>query len=208
MDKYGYISIYKLAVGELETNCYIVANEKAKGVTIIDPGAEANKILEHLGNKEIDSVILTHGHFDHISAIDILAKNYDFKLYIHQEDAEMLNDPMKNLSDQFLPEKLIIQHDYISYIDNEIIISSGLEFKALHTPGHSKGSSCLLINVDGENILFTGDTLFAGGYGRTDLYGGDFSTIVNSMRRLYKLKDYYYCYPGHGGNTILGKKES
>lgn len=206
MDKFNNINIKKISVGELQENCYLVENHDSASATIIDPGSEANRIIEILSYPKVDSVILTHGHFDHISAIDDLAKKYDFKLYVHEYDAEMLADPEKNLSSSLMIKPIVISHNFITYTDNEIIKSSGLEFEAIHTPGHTKGSTCLLLNAGEENILFTGDTLFAGGYGRTDFYGGDFSSLVNSMRRLYKLEGYYYCYPGHGDNTILGKK--
>ena len=195
-------------LGSVYTNCYFLKNKETGEMIIIDPAACPEKIIQKVNEMQGRPVgiLLTHGHFDHISAIDDLAKKYDFKLYVHEYDAEMLADPEKNLSSSLMIKPIVISHNFITYTDNEIIKSSGLEFEAIHTPGHTKGSTCLLLNAGEENILFTGDTLFAGGYGRTDFYGGDFSSLVNSMRRLYKLEGYYYCYPGHGDNTILGKK--
>lgn len=200
-------NIKKVIVGDLNTNCYIIEKNDLSSATIIDPGADVDKIVSNISAKKVDSVILTHGHFDHIMAIDELAKKYNFKLYIHEKDVEMLSDANKNLSELFMPVSFTISHNYIVYKEGDVLSSSDLSFEVMHTPGHTKGSSCLLTVIDNKNILFTGDTLFSGGYGRTDLYGGDFSALVNSMRRLFKLKGTYQCFPGHGEDTTLGKEE-
>lgn len=204
MYNFDNITIKKVVVGPIATNCYIVDSFSNK-VTIIDPGDEPQTIINAIGSKTIDKVFLTHGHFDHISAILGLKKKYDFKVFINELDKEMLLDSQKNGSYSFF-NRIVIPDEIIkTFKDDDIITSSDLDFKIIHTPGHSKGSSCIALDVDDNHYLFTGDTLFENGYGRTDFYGGNFDELVNSLRKLLKLPFRYNCLPGHGGETKTGR---
>ncbi|MDY5730583.1 MAG: MBL fold metallo-hydrolase [Eubacteriales bacterium] len=206
MFQFDDINIIKITVGDLQTNCYIVFLPNASKVVVIDPGADYDAIVQALEGKDIDSVILTHGHFDHMGAVDALAELYDFDLYVHEEDDELLKNEQKNCSEHFCANPFVVQKQAVLYTENTAIYSAGITFKVMHTPGHTKGSSCLYVKTPRHNILFTGDTLFKGGYGRTDLYGGSFSQMVKSARRLLQLEGYYTCFSGHGEDTSIGIK--
>ncbi len=205
MYNFDNITIKKVVVGPISTNCYVIESYSDK-VTIIDPGFDADSIIEVIGNKKIDKVFLTHGHFDHIAAVLDLKLKYDFKVYIHELDKEMIADPVKNGSDSFVSNSITIPENIVEVFNNDdVITSSGLDFKIIHTPGHSKGSSCIALDVGDNHYLFTGDTLFNNGYGRTDFYGGNFNDLVNSLRILLKLPYRYICLPGHGNETKTGR---
>ena len=172
---------------------------------IIDPGLRTNAITEAIDKYELtpDFVLLTHGHFDHIFSLDAIRAIYNIPAFVHKNDAEMLTDSVKNaysfffgdLFKQKAPEKTFTDGDKLP-IGNEFLT-------VIHTPGHSKGSSCFSCN----DILITGDTLFAAGIGRTDLHGGDMETIYSSLLSLRSIPsgDKITIYPGHGRSEILSK---
>ena len=172
------MEIKRLIVGELETNCYLVISKNE--LVIIDPGGEAEKILEEIRKTKAESkyIINTHCHFDHILANEEIRKETGVKILIHKAEKEFINFE----ADRFLEE------------GDEIKIGD-IILKVLHTPGHTRGSICLI----GENFIFTGDTLFKEGYGRTDLPGGSQKDLEESLERLSKLlKPGITVYPGHG----------
>lgn len=193
------MKILKLSVGKMGTNCYLVLSV-SKHAAIIDPGADAEKIIEVLEQNSADPamILLTHGHFDHIGALWELSQCYAVPIYIHEDDAEMLTDPEKSLCSMMNGEFHPIT-GVNTYKDEDEIAFDELNFRVLHTPGHTKGSSVFLV---GE-YLFSGDTLFQGGIGRYDFYGGDFDTIKASLQRLAALPGDYIVHPGHGANTTL-----
>lgn len=195
-------SIYTLQVGPLETNCYIVS---AKGeALIIDPGDDSRKILEYLEERKLSPryVINTHGHADHIGANGAL-KEAGAEILIHEEDAPMLIDPKANLSvysggkEHFLSGPSA--HRLLN--DGDTIEWAGPPLLVVHCPGHTRGGICLLM----DGVLFSGDTLFAGGIGRTDLPGGDGEQIQQSIKsRLFTLPRETRVLPGHGPGTTIG----
>ncbi len=193
--------IEKLELGSFASNCYIVGAESSKEGMIIDPGAEANKILRKvrdLGLK-VKVIVLTHAHIDHIGALKEVKEATDAEVCIHTDDAKSLGGrSLSNIFGVSLPSpppavRLLSGGDSIDI--------GGLHFLVLHTPGHTLGSICLL----GEGVVFSGDTLFNFGVGRFDMPGGSGSQLMNSIHtKLMVLPDSTVVYPGHGPETTIG----
>ncbi len=185
--------IHTLPVGELETNCYLVEDEKSREVLIIDPGDEAPKILKVLRERKLKPlyIINTHGHPDHASGNLELKEKIQIPILIHEFDASMLSFIGSPKADRFLK-------------DGDQINLGGLTFKVLHTPGHTPGSISLYSEV--EKVLFSGDTLFAGGIGRIDLPYSSPKDMAPSLKKLLSLPPETKVYPGHGGTTTIGEE--
>lgn len=162
-------SLKAISVGPLATQCYIAAPEDGSACCVIDPGANAKQLLSACGGKTIAAILLTHGHADHIGAVGELMKQAPgAALIVPEGDADFLGDTYLNCSD-FLPGGPCTAPEATRLVrDGDTIEAAGLTFTVLHTPGHTPGSSCYRLDKD----LFTGDTLFHYGYGRTDLPGG------------------------------------
>jgi hydroxyacylglutathione hydrolase len=175
--------IKKLVVGILQTNCYILKGEN-KGI-IIDPGEEADRILEELGDLQIDLILLTHNHFDHIGALSAVVKATSAEVAIHPFDRiDIVSRELK---------------------DGENIPFDGKEISVIHTPGHTPGSCCFKL----EEYLFSGDTLFAGGWGNTMFPEGNEEDIFKSIReKIMSLPDDTVVYPGHGDSTTIGEERA
>lgn len=185
------------------TNCYIVFDEESKETMVIDPAGDVDKIVEMIEilNGNLKYIYLTHCHGDHIAGVTALKERCGGKILIHRGDSEGLNNPNINLSGYIgLPE---IELEPDSRIDDEDLIHLGnLEFKVIHTPGHTKGGTSLY--CDSEKCLFSGDTLFRGTWGRTDLPTGSLEDIMYSIsNKLMKLPDETIVYPGHGKSTMI-----
>jgi len=185
-------------------NCYLVSCEKTKKEAVIDPGSGSQMlskwIKEH--DVEITRIILTHGHYDHIGAVEDLRREFQAKVAIHQDDAEMLNNSRKNLA-SFMGWDFTIPPADILLEDNQVIEIGEKKLQVLHTPGHSPGSICLLL----EDGLISGDTLFEGSVGRTDFPGGDMRKLLKSIhQKLMVLNDNTKVYPGHEGSTTIGRE--
>ena len=193
--------IERLTVGPIEANCYIVADEKTKEGLVIDPGDNAQTIIERvqqLGLK-IKYIVLTHSHFDHVSATAAVKKATDAQLAIHDADAKSLNDGMLAQLAGFV-HQLVPQPDILLKGWEDLLIGD-LQFTVLHVPGHTTGGIALY----GQDVVFTGDTLFEGSIGRTDLPGGNYDQIIDSINcRLLVLDDEVKVYPGHGDYTTIG----
>ena len=180
-----------LSVGDLATSCYIVWDDRADTCVVIDPGAEPERILAACGDRQIEAILLTHGHFDHIGAVAELAKT-GAEIVIHREDAPMLGDTRLNAS-WLVGWNVTAPEATRTVREGEEITCAGVAFTVLHTPGHTPGSVCYRA---GEK-LFTGDTLFHFGYGRTDLPGGSMHQLAESLRRLQTVACECEIYPGH-----------
>ena len=188
------MNIITLPVGELATNCYILHQNGRDDALVIDPGAESQRILAALNGKRVAAVLLTHGHFDHTGALPAFS---DAPIYIHRMDSVMLEDNHYSFGSMAGDEKQRPQAtDYLE--EGQKLHLAGIDLEVLHTPGHSRGSVCLKVGED----LFTGDTLFDGDYGRTDLPGGSAEQMRASLRRLLTLTGCRF-YPGHGPGNII-----
>ena len=184
------LKMKSLPLGAYQTNTYLVWEETSSTCVVIDPGYQPETILQEakaLG-KEISAIFLTHGHFDHVGAVRDLVAATDCPVYLNEADLSM--------PPQMTAGPLYYTH---TYGEGDFIDASGLSFKVLHTPGHTPGSVCLMC----ENALFSGDTLFWGSCGRTDLPGGSWATIRVSLQRLRDLNGDFEVYPGHGDTTTL-----
>lgn len=195
------MKITVLPVGMLQTNCYIVATDK-KNAILIDPGANAGGILSSVEAEglTVKYLVFTHGHFDHIGAASELRARTGAKTFVPEGDVDLWLDPKTGGSGLFssFAGYTSEQPDMI-YREGDIIELDDVRLTALHTPGHTKGS-CVLI---GDGYLFSGDTLFAGTCGRTDLYGGSDEEMAASMKKLAALEGDYQVLPGHGEQTTL-----
>lgn len=196
----------KIEVGPLAVNCYLVADEDSRAGMIIDPGAEAQVILKKikLFNVKINLLVLTHTHFDHIGALKEVKEATGAQVAVHTDDAASLSRKdiiAESFGFSYPPppeaDKLLA--------DGDVIEIGSVKFKILHTPGHSPGSICLI----GGKIVFTGDTLFYSGIGRTDLPGGSYAKIQENIRtKLLVLPDNTIVYPGHGPQTTIGQEKN
>ena len=184
------LNMKHLALGAYQTNCYLVWGEDSPCCVVIDPGYQPEIILNEVNKlgKTIAAILLTHGHFDHVGAVRELVANADCDVYLCAEDLSM--------PAQLTAGPLYYTH---TYAEGDCLELAGLSFRVLHTPGHTPGSVCLIC----ENAMFSGDTLFWGSCGRTDLPGGSWTTIRKSLLRLAELSGDYQVYPGHGDFTSL-----
>ena len=188
----------------LRTNTYIISDETTKEAMVIDPGGEAEKIIDLLnilGVNQLKYIFLTHCHADHIGAICELKEAKGGKILISRDDSEGLYNKEISLADYINMQIPELEAD--SRIDDGDFIHVGnIEFKIIATPGHTKGSTSLY--CEKERLIFTGDTLFSGSWGRTDLPTGNFLEIMTSIsNKLMILPDETICYPGHGKTTMI-----
>ncbi len=195
-----------VTVGMLEENCYLYACPQTREAVIIDPGDEAEHILEMIQQQKLipKYIINTHGHIDHICAIDEVSEVYPVPLAIHPADAPMYTDE-RNALIYGRSAPLVKRKPDILLQEGDQITFGTLTLKVLHTPGHSPGSICL---VSQSHCVFSGDTLFQRGIGRTDLHGGDYAQIEQSIRtKLYTLEDDLVVFPGHGEPTTIAEEK-
>ncbi len=195
------MNVYTLPVGFIGTNCYVVTDEK-NGCAVIDPGDQAEKIIAFLESKNLTPqiILLTHGHYDHIGGVKALIQRFGCKLAIGEHDADQLSDRRKSLAyapgmtdDGYCmtPDELLK--------DGQDFQVGELNFRVVETPGHTQGDVVYLCG----DVMFSGDTLFAGDIGRCDLPGGDYKTMLKSLKKLDALTVNYKVLPGHGPDSTL-----
>ena len=193
------LDIRMVTGGPLDVNTYVVGPEGGAGCVVIDPGAEPEKVRAAVGDRHVEAVLLTHGHFDHM----LFAQHWlslGAKLYVHALDAQALRSPSLNLS-RVVNTQLVLPAADVLLQEGDIVREAGLELIVLHTPGHTKGSVCY---YDAENgLLFSGDTLFCAGFGRMDLYGGSPASMRHSLRMLFTLPGETRVFSGHGCETTI-----
>ncbi len=183
------------------SNCYLVI--EGERALIVDPSVSVDAVQSALVSEgaRCVGILLTHGHFDHLLSLDELRDAYpDAPVYLHAADAELLSDGDKNAFALFFGQDRVWRPADHLLTDGEIILLGDARLRVLHTPGHTRGSVCYLCGDD----LITGDTIFAGGYGRYDLYGGDYGALCRSLRSLTELSPTLHIHPGHGPSARLG----
>ncbi len=193
-----------LVLSPFQTNTYIVYDDTNSAI-IIDPADSFAVIKEKLNSLSLtpELIFLTHGHFDHLGACRELKEEYSIPIFIHEKDAPIVTSPLLNAS------RILLEYDIISppvdkvLKDGDKITFGNSELTLMHTPGHTRGSSCLI----GENEIFSGDTVFAGGYGRYDLEGGDASALFKSLKKVLSLDENLTVYSGHGEKTTIKREK-
>ena len=186
-----------MQVGPIGTNCYFLEDEQTNQAAVIDPGDEAGRILKALEEDgvQVKYILLTHGHYDHTTAVPELHKALpQAEIYIHQADANGAGSQLFPLADQVAGLR--------SYGEGDTLSLGSLTIRVYHTPGHSPGSVTLQVG----DVLFTGDTLFAGSCGRTDLRGGSYEEIMASLKRLGQLEGDFHVCPGHDVTSTLDRE--
>ena len=191
------MKVLSAMVGPIMTNCYILCDEAAKVCAVIDPGDEPKRIEAMIASCGCSPVmiLLTHGHFDHCTGVAGLLKKWpDLPVYIHE--ADVTDGVGGELTFRRLDEK-----NQRYWHEGDTLTVGGLTLRVMETPGHSRGSVCLL--VEGQGVIFSGDTLFRGNCGRCDFPGGDYRAMLRSLARLGRLEGQYQVYPGHEEATDM-----
>lgn len=195
-----------MAAGVYAVNCYIVYSSQTLDGIVVDPGGDVDEILKVIEEKNIkvSGIILTHGHGDHIGGLVELKEKLNVDIMIHKDDEEMLADADINLSSQMPMQKVAIKADRLLK-DGDIIQIGHGEMLVIHTPGHTKGGISLKV----EDNIITGDTLFQSSIGRTDLYGGNLKTIINSIKtKILVYGNKTRIFPGHGAASTIGEEKA
>lgn len=197
------VKIGRIVLGMYGTNCYFVYKEGSDGAVLIDPADSGDKLVSKLSDNglKVVAILLTHGHFDHIYGVKKAARDSGAKVYAYTDEAKLLSDVKLNCSLSVGRGETIEPDEFLT--DNEVLSFAGIDFKVLHTPGHTAGSCCFYIEE--AKILVSGDTLFCESVGRSDLPTGSMGTLVRSINdKLMVLPDDVKVYPGHGGTTTIG----
>ncbi len=196
------MNLHRLILGALRTNCYILHDKPSNEAAVVDPADEADKIIEKLEELgcNVKYIILTHAHIDHILALDQIKAHTGAQVVIHSADVSALNNDAFNLAVYFHAKSPKTKAD-IAVNDGDSVMLGENELQFLHTPGHNKGSMCILYG----DTLLSGDTLFYLSVGRVDHYGGNYESIIRSIKeKLLLLPDSTQVYPGHGDSTTIG----
>lgn len=193
-----------LMLGEIATNSYIL-NLGNQDAVIIDIGNGAEKVLQALEvyHLNLKAILLTHGHYDHVAGVEQVRQATGAEVYIHEMDAHMLKSEKDNLAWQLTTEEYLPVEKYHTLKDSDILEISGHKIEVMYTPGHTSGGVCYLI----EDMMFSGDTLFKGSVGRTDL-GGNPNELMHSLKKIAALEKNYHVYPGHFEDSTLDKEKA
>ena len=194
------MEITVLTVGPVYTNCYIANREGSGSCVVIDPGEDGDKIADYICKKgwQLEGILLTHGHFDHITGVSDLVSIAGGKVYAYREEKELLADPQLNAS-VMMGYEVALEPDVLLR-DGQKFTVAGLNFQVIHTPGHTKGGCCYY--AEDEKVLFSGDTIFMESIGRTDFPTGNSRELLDSVRnKILVLPDDVTIYPGHGPET-------
>ena len=186
--------------GPLPTNCYMLTDESTGASAVIDPGFVNASLLKAVEEADVQAILLTHGHWDHIAGVAEIQKKTGAKLYIDAEDELFLTDSALNLSVELTGRPLPPLKANVTVSDGDVIPLGNLRIHVLHTPGHTIGSCCYVV----EGAIFSGDTLFKMSAGRTDFPTGSYPQLLASLKRLCALEGDYHVYPGHEWETTLG----
>lgn len=212
-DRRGYgMKIQKYSVGVWGTNCYFLLDESGEGgenrCAVVDPGDDGDAILRRLSSQALhcDAILLTHGHFDHMMALEQLRQTTGAPVYIHEDDAELMIDDDLNAAKLLAGVSCSPRPADILLHDGDTVKIGGESVCVMHTPGHTRGSVCYFVGGDGD--ILTGDTLFRDSIGRYDLPGGDFMTLLHSLGALASLEGEHKIYPGHGATSTLEREKS
>lgn len=199
------VNVEKFIPIQFGSNCYVVYDDISKEAAIIDPSVSYGDIEYFVRQKslKVKFIIATHSHFDHIQCVNEMKENFKVPVYVHSLDYDGFSDSKMNVSSYFIRPMTFGQPDY-KLEDNQVLKIGNEEILVMLTPGHTKGSITLKIS----NCLFTGDLLFKGGMGRTDLPGGDSSEINNSLKKVASLDGDFTVYPGHGEETTLKEEKN
>lgn len=194
-------------VGTLQTNCYLLTNTETQETLIVDPGADGDRIVAYCLQEGLrpTAILLTHGHFDHISGVKAITDAFRTPVYASAEEETLLAEPGMNLSAKFQGYGVSLVPDFL-LDDEEVFYPAGFKTIALHTPGHTRGG--MSYYLPDEKIVFSGDTLFRHSYGRTDLPTASFEELKVSLRgTLFSLGEDVEVLPGHGGATTIGHEK-
>ena len=193
-------------LGAIGTNVYFLINKETKETLLVDPADNAPYLLEQIKMRGYDmkAILLTHGQFDHIYAVNDLKKSLDVPVYAYADEAALMGDSWMNRSKAWA-EAMTVTPDILLHDGDELDLA-GFHIRVIHTPGHTAGSCCYYFEE--EKILIAGDTLFYESYGRTDLDTGSEAAIMRSLReQLFLLPDDVEVYPGHGDSTTIGHEK-
>lgn len=207
------MNVKTMLVGPIQACCYIVSFNQSQKAMVIDPGGDGEMIVQFLKKSGLEPVYLvnTHGHIDHIGGnVEVKTAFPEIEIYIHPADAEMLTDASRNLSPELGYQFSSPPHNKLIE-EGDILNLDGHKFKVLHLPGHTLGGVCLLYEPSdkkGPAVIFTGDTLFAMGIGRSDFPGGSHNQLINGIKqKIFSLPDNTIVYPGHGPATTVGQEK-
>ena len=199
----GKLELQQMVLGPVYTNCYFLKNKETGETLIVDPADSPKRIfqkVEDMGAKPV-GILLTHGHFDHIMAVQAVKAEYQIPVYACRQEEEMLREPSINMTVHYGQGCSIVPDVFLEDLD--VIRLAGFSVQMIHTPGHTKGSCCYYLKDEG--VLFSGDTVFYGSVGRTDFPGGSTAEIVRSLHKLVdSLPEETEVFPGHDASTTIG----
>ena len=200
------MKLYRLPLGPLQTNCYILEDDNGKDCWIVDPGAEGDRLVALVKEKRwaLQAILLTHGHGDHIGGVQALVAAFNVPVYIHEKDDLFLKDSQVNLSAN-MGLNVTVKADVHHVTDGQKLQLGAHEFTVLYTPGHTPGGVCYY----GNGLVLAGDTLFQESVGRTDFPGGSFDDLILGIEdKLFPLPAETVVYPGHGPETTIGHEKT